>query len=168
MNSRKQRHRCLLLPGFFLLIFASGCSQQQRPDYTSLGLAEVTGTIRLDGKPLPNAHVIFEAPDKSYSFGKTNGGGEYTLLFNSEQPGVLPGQKIIRIQLNRFSEEDGDQQSDTDESDGQDPTLELATDLSELPSAYNRNSQLTATVAAGFQKINFDLKSDGSTTSAAQ
>ncbi len=175
----KRRFHGSLLSGFLLhngffwaslcsAILFSGCSQQQRPDYTRLGLAEVTGTIRLDEKPLANAHVIFEAPDQSHSFGKTNNEGKYTLMFNSEQSGVLPGQKIVRIQLKSFSEEDADQPSGDEAADDQAPVLELATDSSELPSTYNRNSQLTAEVASGFQTINFDLKSDGSTRSRAQ
>ncbi len=168
MNSRKRQHSCLLLAGICLIVLASGCSQQQRPDYASLGLAEVTGTIRLDDQPLANAHIIFEAPDESYSFGKTNSRGKYTLMFNSEQPGVLTGKKIVRILLGKFSEEDDDQQTGGDATDGQDPAPKPATDSSELPSTYNRNSQLTATVVAGSQTINFDLKSDGSTTSATQ
>ena len=160
MNSRtlNRRHRCLLLACFSLVVIASGCSRQQGPDYASLGLAEVSGTIRLDESPLANAHVMFEAPDETYSYAKTDSSGKYTLMFNSEQPGVMTGEKIVRIQLGKISEE----------TDGEDPASEPATDSSELPRTYHRDSQLTATVVAGAQAINFDLKSDGSTTSATQ
>ena len=164
MNSRtrKRRHGCLLLTYLSLIAISSGCNQQAVPDYASLGLAEVSGTIRLDEVALASAHVIFEASDETYSFGKTNNSGKYKLMFNSEQSGVLTGQKIVRIQLGRVSEEDDQRAGD------EDPVLELATDSSELPPTYHRNSQLTATVVAGVQTINFDLKSDGSTTSATQ
>lgn len=150
------------------MTLTSGCDRQQLPDYAKLGLAEVTGTIRLDEKPLANAHVIFEAPDESYSYGTTNSNGNYTLMFNSDQSGVLPGQKIVRIQLGRFSDGDDDEQAGEEDTDGQDAELKSATDSSELPSTYNRNSRLTATVVAGFQLLNFDLDSDGSVVSAKQ
>jgi len=133
-----------------------------------LGLAEVSGTIRLDEKPLANAHVIFESPDKTYSYGKTNSSGKYTLMYNSEQSGGLTGQKIARIQLGRISEQNDGEEAGNDETDGEGPSLETGSDLSELPATYNCNSQLTATVIAGKQVVNFELNSDGSTTSANQ
>lgn len=170
MNSRtlKRRYGCLLLSCLCLMVIALGCNQQAAPDYASLGLAEVSGTIRMDQAPLANAHVMFEAPDKTYSFGKTNGSGKYTLMFNSQQSGVLPGKKIVRIQLGKFSEEDDDEPAVGEGAADRDPVLEISTDASELPQTYHRNSQLTATVVAGVQTIDFDLKSKGSTTSATQ
>ena len=113
MNSQilKRRQGCLLLTCLSLLVIVSGCNQPAAPDYASLGLAEVSGTIRLDEAPLANAHVIFVAPDETYSFGKTNSSGKYTLMFNSEQPGVLTGEKIVRIQLGKISQEGDEKQA---------------------------------------------------------
>ena len=136
---------------------AWGCNQEAAPDYACLGLTEVSGTIRLDEQPLANANVSFESPDGTFSSGKTNGNGEYTLMFNSDQSGVLPGEKVVRIQLGRTF---GDDEESNEES--------LPAGSVELPSSYNSDSQLTATVDSGIQTINFDLNSDGSTTSASQ
>lgn len=164
-----RRFGCLFFYCLSLVVIASGCSQQPaRPDYENLGLAEVSGTVLLDKKPLPNAHVIFESPDQTYSSGKTNSSGTYTLMFNSEQSGVLPGQKIVRIQLGKISEQVDDEDVGNDETDDENPLLEAESDSFELPATYHSNSQLTATVAAGKQVINFELESDGSTILANQ
>lgn len=136
------------------LVTALGCNQEAAPDYARLGLAEVSGTIRLDGNPLANANVIFESPDATFSSGKTNASGEYSLMFNSEQSGVLTGVKVVRIQLGE-SFNDGDAE-------------QLPTDSEELPGSYNTDSQLAATVNAGVQTIDFDLTSDGATGPASQ
>ena len=139
------------------LVTALGCGQEAAPDYARLGLAEVTGTIRLDEQPLADANIIFESPDTTFSSGRTDGSGKYSLMFNSEQSGVSTGEKVVRIQLGITF------------SDGEDSDAEPSpADSVELSSSYNSNSQLTATVVAGIQTINFDLKSDGSTTSASQ
>jgi hypothetical protein len=68
-----------------------GCKQGWEADYSQLGLVEVSGRITLDGTPLADSTVIFECPDKTYSFGKTDGQGNYSLMFNTEQSGALPG-----------------------------------------------------------------------------
>ena len=80
-------------------------------------------------------------------------------MFNSEQSGVATGEKIVRIQLGRAFSDGEDEGSDAES---------LTADSGELPSSYNRDSQLAVTVDAGIQTINFDLNSDGSTTSASQ
>lgn len=122
----------------------------------------------MDQKPLANAHVVFESPDETYSSGKTNSDGKYILMFNSEQSGVLTGQKVVRIQLGKITKQGFDENAGNDETDNKNSVLEANTDLSELPATYHRQSQLTATVIAGKQVINFELNSDGSTTSATQ
>ena len=139
-----------------LIVIFSGCQEPAAPDYASLGLAEVSGTILLDGKPLADANVIFESPDKTYSVGRTNGQGKYKMMFNSEKSGVLVGDKIVRIQLGRFPE------------DAEAEDAPARNDDSELPASYNTQSQLKLTVIAGVHTFDFDLNSDGSTTSAAQ
>ena len=152
-----QLYICLIL-ALLVLVTALGCNQEVAPDYASLGLAEVSGTIRLDEQPLANANVIFESPDTTFSSGRTNASGNYSLMFNSEQSGVTTGEKIVRIQLGRTFSDGEEEGSDAEQ---------LPSDSEELPSSYNSESHLTATVDAGIQTINFDLNSDGCTTSAS-
>jgi hypothetical protein len=77
-------------------------------------------------------------------------------MFNSEQPGVLTGEKIVRIQHGKAF---GDHEDDAEP---------LPAGSIELPSSYNSASELTATVNAGIQTIDFDLNSGASTTSTSQ
>ncbi len=75
----------------------AGCSTSPQADYESVGLVSVSGTVMLDGKPLPDAVVIFEDKEGQYSAGKTNAEGKYTLQFDSQMSGVTPGEKTVRI-----------------------------------------------------------------------
>lgn len=161
MNFRNRQ--CQLYVGLIVLCLglvpALGCNQEVTPDYASLGLAEVSGTIRLDDQPLADANVMFEAPDGTFSSGRTNASGKYSLMFNSEQSGVMTGEKIVRIQLGKTFSDGEDEGRDAEP---------LPADSRELPRSYNIESHLAVTVNAGIQTIDFDLKSDGCTTSASQ
>src|SRR5438128_12131871 len=72
------------------LLFAAGsalgCSGGPRP-------AEVTGTVRLNGKPLANVMVEFnpDAPTGVRSTGTTDEHGRYELVCDDQQPGALVG-----------------------------------------------------------------------------
>jgi hypothetical protein len=90
--------RDVLLGCLLALSVGFGCRQGWEADYSNLGLVEVSGRITLDGTPVTESTVIFECPDKTYSFGTTDAQGNYSLMFNSEQSGALPGPKVVRIQ----------------------------------------------------------------------
>ncbi|MDB4766241.1 carboxypeptidase-like regulatory domain-containing protein [bacterium] len=157
-QSSQFHHRSLGIPvrlsavcWLVLIVMSLGCERDAAPDYESLGLAEVSGIVRLDAKPLADANVIFESEDETFSYGTTNSDGKYSLMFNSEKSGVLTGEKVVRIQLGRIAE-DGEIKSP-------------ASGLAELPESYHQESQLRATVNSGVQTIDFELNSDGSTTS---
>jgi len=163
----------LLFAGLCIVVMVSGCNQPAGPDYERLKLAEVSGTIRLDKTPLANAYVVFESPDKTFSSGKTDSDGKYKLMFNSKQSGVLTGRKIVRIQLRRISDDGvgndvGDEETEDQNQGLPDRQTDRQTDSSELPRTYHRKSHLRADIVNGVQAINFDLNSDGSTTSPKQ
>jgi hypothetical protein len=82
----------------------SGC---QREGYSELGLVEVTGTVTLDGKPLPSAKVRFEGDDKSSAIGTTDAAGHYQLMYDSQTRGCTPGAKVVRITLAEVGEGGG-------------------------------------------------------------
>ena len=112
------------------------------------------------------------------------------MMFNSEKAGVLAGQQIVRIRKRRFSERDyirfrnsilsndSDQtELQTDDEPGDDGEAvsdfestnpgagdEPRKNPDELPTVYHDESQLKVSVEKRSQSINFDLKSDGSTT----
>jgi hypothetical protein len=131
-----------------------------RTDYGELDLCSVSGTILLDGEPLADAIVKFEAPDTTYSIAKTDSSGRYTLMLNSEKRGVIPGLKIVRVStLGSLRDEDDEGESElgADGADGKSAKSER------VPAVYNTESQLKVNVERS-RSFDFDLKSDGSTT----
>ena len=78
------------------LLAATGCSGR--------GFAEVTGTVRVDGKPLPGAFVTFtpEEAGTQRSVGSTNAEGRYRV--------IRPGSKFgAALGVNKVSVSGGDQ-----------------------------------------------------------
>lgn len=62
-------------------------------------LAEVTGTVTLDGKPVENISVVFqpEAPDQATSRGTSNAEGKFSLMYNQDAAGAVPGKHKVRF-----------------------------------------------------------------------
>ena len=131
-----------------IVLFTSllmGCNAKN--GYAELGLVEVTGTVTLDGKPLPQAKVTFESEDKRLATGVTDSAGHYALMYDSETPGCLPGPKTVRITMGATDVEGG--------GAAEGSTAGKQT----LPAIYNTKSELKAEVSAAQKTINFDLKS---------
>ena len=108
-------------------------------------LADVKGVVTLDGKPLPDAFLMF-VPESSgaTSFGKTDAAGTYHLMFSESQKGAFIGSNRVVIRTR-------DVKSD---NSGSIPEL--------VPTAYNDETTLVADVQAGKNTFDFDLKSDAS------
>lgn len=140
------------------ILVLSGCGGGIHTDYSDLNLKEISGTVRLDGVPIAGAAVLFEAEDKTFSYGTTDASGRYTLQFNSEQSGVLNGPKIVRIGTTLST---GDVEG-ADDADGS----EDGSSGERIPACYNRESVLRVTIDRS-TTLNFDLKSDCSTTGPA-
>ncbi|MFI4852675.1 MAG: carboxypeptidase-like regulatory domain-containing protein [Gimesia chilikensis] len=126
-----------------LLIVNAGCSgnSAQKPE-----LAEVTGTVTLDGKPLSDAIIDFfpqSAADKSQSRASsaaTDTEGKYTLRYDNNTTGAIPGEHLVRI-----SKPDGEAEVAGPET---------------LPARYNEQTTLQVTVSkTAPNQIDFDLKS---------
>jgi len=156
-----QRLDAALRVPFSMALFAvitaaciNGCSDPFDVDYDNLNLAAVSGTVTLDDKPLAGARVIFESPDQTYSYGITDDAGGYTLMFNSEQNGVTPGKKVIRITMGGALDEP--ESEDVEDPDSEQPS---ATSDVTIPERYNRKSTLAETVEPGSQTFDFKLKS---------
>lgn len=117
------------------MCFAAGCSGVDKgPE-----LAEVTGKVTLDDKPLANARVVFIPEDGPASGGITNESGEYELTGKSGDKGGVPGKNRVEIS--------------TDLEGSGDRTKEKA-----LPK-YNTASELTAEVEVGSNNFDFKLSS---------
>lgn len=129
-----------------------------------MGLAEVTGTVTLDGQPLANAQIQFSAnkmPDSSFAYGVTDSSGQYRMRLDTYHTGVLPGYKVVRIWttlrgpgINELLKQTG----------GLTPAGKEI-----VPTRYNQQSELSVTVEQnGRHTFDFDLQSGGATVAAPQ
>lgn len=108
-------------------------------------LGQVTGTIKLDGEPLPDAMVVFiPGSGGTTSYGKSDASGNYKMMFNDNEAGSWIGTNKVEIRT-------GDVLPD---NSGVIPE--------KVPNVYNSRSTLTADVVSGKNTIDFDLKSDAS------
>lgn len=152
--------RCLRLsPNFAIflgLLLISGCGGETLAPVKLPTTVPESGTVKLDGKPLVGARVIFmTTADKSYeAAGVTNDQGVYELSVNigsQHVVGAAPGNYNVRI--SRFLAPDGTPQ---DASKPQEiPGMES------IPSRYSdlAVTTLKATVSAAGGTQDFDLKS---------
>ncbi len=163
--------RKLTLLSFSLAIsVAIGCSQGPRADYSKLGLVEIAGTITLDGKPLPKAAIfLVNEADKTHSYGVTDEAGHYRMMLNNQKSGVIPGTKRIEIATDKnplgdssggMSDAAGDAEEDPDAAPKRSKN-------EKVPACYNVRSKLKVEIIAGDSSLDFDLKSDCSTTTAS-
>lgn len=138
------------------IVVLVGCRSNWEADYRDLNLADVSGVIRFDGVPLPHARILFEASDRTFSYGETDVQGRYRLMFNSKQPGVLPGTKIVRIRGGRSREFD---------NEGSRAGQPASAGSAVIPACYNEQSQLRVVVERSVT-LDFELRSDCTGTGA--
>jgi hypothetical protein len=126
--------------GVCLVLGLSGCNRENLP-----GLGRVSGTVTMDGKPVPNATIVFEsvAEKSGASVGLTDASGKYELYYSRGNKGATQGEHVVRI--NTFSDA------------GEGGTLQRET----VPSKYNVESELKSVVKGGTNVANFELKSGG-------
>lgn len=140
------------------MLVSTGCGTAPSARYDTVEIVNASGTIKLDGQPLPQAVVTFEDPTNStFSFGLTDSGGAYSLQLDSVKSGVTVGPKTVRISTTRkilglnTSEEGGESSTEGGATKAPQPE--------QVPAKYNQKSELTADVSAGKTKFDFDLSS---------
>jgi hypothetical protein len=103
--------------------------------------SEVSGTVTVDGQPLKEGDIIFEAADGSVTpaAGKIVD-GKYSLK-------ILPGPKKVRINASRPTRKP-------------DPVMGAAARESMIAAEFNEQTRLTADIKAGRQTgVDFEVKS---------
>lgn len=141
---------CLLM----VMLLPAGCRSATGVDYSELNLIDVSGQVTLDGIALAGAQVDFVNSDATRSAATTDAHGRYRLMFNSEQPGCLPGEKLVRIRMAPAR------------ADLEDPDAAPSSGVV-IPARYNTESQLTANVSATQRTFDFALKSGEDAPSAS-
>lgn len=132
-----------VLVNAMILGLCLGCGRNSGPE-----LGTVSGTVTLDGKPLPRVNITFvpEAEKGSPSYGGTDADGKYNLLFTQDRAGAMLGKHRVEIQT---------REPETDDSGKPIGPAETV----QLPKKYLQPGALTAEVKAGANEINFDLVS---------
>jgi hypothetical protein len=156
------RVRILLLLGAGLALTV-GCGGGKGPK-----LAPVSGQVKVDGKPYPNAYVTYQPratkdnPDPGRgSVGITDADGRFTLMYEGGKPGAVVGKHIIRITSVQPAD-DPSRFKDTEETgspDGivRDPAAgKFRPEI--IPPDWNTESQREVEVPpGGTDKANFEI-----------
>lgn len=122
-----------------LLLAGSGCGG-------NADVSDVTGLVTLDGQPLANARIAFVSKDGGNTIlGRTDDQGRYKLFYTGDVKGAPQGEYSVRI----TTAEEGDPDAE--------PPIPASPE--KLPPKYHADTELTATVTAGKQEIDFELKS---------
>ena len=134
MNS--QRAWAAQLVCLVLVACCAGCGSRSE-------LAAVRGKVTLDGQPLADAFVVY-APTKSgtTSYGRTDSGGNYEMMFTDSQKGAWIGENSVRISTGDLGRGGG------------------AGPKERVPVVYNETSTLKAEVKPGSNTFNFELYSN--------
>jgi hypothetical protein len=121
-----------------------GCLGGNVPD-----IGYVEGVVTLDGQPLPNAVVTFQPQNARPSYGRTDQSGRYVLVYTKGNEGATLGKHRVAIS----TQSDGDPDAD--------PPIPSSPE--KVPARYSQMSQteLTADVKPGRNKVDFDLTSEG-------
>ena len=125
--------RTLLALGSFGLFFCFGCSSAD-------SMADVSGTVQMDGQPLAEGEIIFEASDnsKAPAAGAVKD-GKYSVQ-------VPPGSKKVKINSSR-------------QASKPDPVMGSAAKESRLGPEFNEKTTLTAEIKSGKNEgVNFEVK----------
>lgn len=127
---------------FTLATVAMGCSGS----VDGPKLYSVTGTVTLDGQPIPDASILFKDPTgKNKSYFASVKDGSYSTEMEA-------GKRQVIITASRKSK---DKMVDNAEGTGKEPAMEQY-----LPAIYNEKTTLEIDVVSGGEnQFPFDLKS---------
>ncbi|MFM9964901.1 MAG: carboxypeptidase-like regulatory domain-containing protein [Planctomycetaceae bacterium] len=141
------------------LLWLTGCGVAPSPSYGKLSLLSVSGTVTLDGQPLPEAVVTFDADDGQFSYGRTDSAGRFSLQFDSVKAGVTPGKKIVRISTTRKLLGLNTVEEEGEESRPEGAATPAARPAELVPDRYNKKSELVADVTPDKTRFDFPLSS---------
>ncbi len=139
-----QRAATTLLVLAAVTCLSLGCGGGDGPQ-----LGSVTGTITMNGVPVPGVNVTFIPQDKgSPSYGGTDQNGKYRLLFNQHRTGAQLGKHNVVIK---------NRESETDDSGNRILSGVVVT----IPQKYSEPGTLSTEVQSGQNKLDFALDAAG-------
>ncbi|MHC2069707.1 carboxypeptidase-like regulatory domain-containing protein [Bremerella sp. T1] len=149
------------LPTTLLCVMLIGCAESGPP------LGTVSGTVTMDGKPLPNAIVSFvPTAGGRASVATTNESGEYQLAF-IDRMGALIGNHKVSITTAVQSDDEDFSEISSDDPRYEEMLMTRRSDYNNavvrepIPATYNAKSEIVKEVESGSNVIDFPLNSDG-------
>ena len=148
----------LLLFNFCFVLFVSGCSPTSSPNYSDLGLVDISGRVLLDGKPMPDVEVrLVTAEDGIYSYGVSDNDGRYSLMFDSRTRGIIPGKKqVVVVNASAQAEGGSMNEEEAEETEGA-PKKKVD---SRIPKCYGRDSKYIVEVVGTSNAFDIELNAD--------
>ncbi|MCI0360345.1 MAG: carboxypeptidase-like regulatory domain-containing protein [Planctomycetaceae bacterium] len=109
-------------------------------------VGSVSGTVTLNGQPLPDAIITFSptAEGGSSGVGTTDSAGQYTLSYAAGVRGAQEGENMVRITTYREAEPDAD------------PPKPAVPE--KVPARYNAKTELKVEVKSGSNTFDFPLE----------
>lgn len=130
---------------FMMAVAVIGCDDG-RPD---VPFGTVKGRVTWRGEPLADALVVFQPEKGRPSSGRTSQSGEYELRYKERPWGAIVGRHRVQITTSRG-------RLDDQTATGGGIREELSPEI--LPTRFHSASTLTAEVAKGANRIDFDLQ----------
>lgn len=130
--------------------------EEAAPDYEKV--VPVTGTVTINGEPVPGVVVTFLPPKWSAGYGETDARGRYTLR-TAGRPGALPGD--YKVSLSYLVSPDGQPQGLGPRS-AITPSPAMAGAVEKLPAEYSDfgRTRLKASVPPAGGPFDFDVEAD--------
>ena len=123
----------------FVVVTLTGCGSDG-PE-----LADVSGTVTFNGKPLRGAIVTFvPQAGGSTSSGVTGADGGYELMYLRDKHGAMLGKHNVTIKMEKLTQDDM--------AEG-----EVVPEFVRVPEKYQQPGSLTAEVDSGDNDIDFEL-----------
>lgn len=141
-----QKNHCLLLAAGVVFMALAGC---QKGD----ALVDVTGTVFVDGKPMPGLQLTFIPVNDggSTAYGFTDERGRYRLRFSRDRMGAQPGMNNVLVELpSRANAEELAKAG-----------LPVPPEGAVLPSKYSLPGELQVEISARGGDYPIELTSDG-------
>ena len=126
-----------------LAVSLSGCGKSDLPD-----IGKVSGTVTLDGKPLPDAVLTFQPEGARPAYARTDEEGYYEVEYTKGVMGATLGTH--RVAISKLEGGGGDQGG-----------YGAGASKETLPAKYNLRTTLTFEVKPGKNQADFDLDSEG-------
>lgn len=132
------------------LVLMTGCGKPQFP------LGQVRGRLTLDGQGVVDAKIwLRPVAGGRPSFGESDQAGNYSIRYNAERMGALPGEHIVTVSTFQEAYE-----PDEEADDGKDGSVRKSTPgrAEEIPAKYSEKP-LKVIVREGSNTIDLPLDS---------